>query len=207
MSIAAELIERARDVSVETVVALRGIKLRRAGADWIGPCPIDGGTDRFSINPRKQVFNCRGVGGGDVIALVRHLDGCDFAAAVRALAGDSTSPRRGPAHNLRTTCADLRTTGGDDAASRIEGTYLAVNTCRMAKKLEPPKPIRWKVQDRRQSRLAGRVDAADGEAAIQKASNYAVQRPLVGFACCCAMTRSGHPAAPPSPAMNFRCLV
>jgi hypothetical protein len=46
-----------------------------------------GGTDRFSINTRKQVFNCRGFGGGDVIAMVQHLDGCTFAEAVRTLAG------------------------------------------------------------------------------------------------------------------------
>jgi hypothetical protein len=29
--------------------------------------------------------------------------------------------------------------------SRSEGTYLAVDTCRMAKKSEPQKPISWKV--------------------------------------------------------------
>jgi hypothetical protein len=29
--------------------------------------------------------------------------------------------------------------------SRIEGTYLAVDICRTAKKPEPPKPIRWNV--------------------------------------------------------------
>jgi hypothetical protein len=40
----------------------------------------------------------------------------------------------------------------------------------------------------------------------RKPSNYAVPRPLVGFVCRCAMTRSGHPAAPPSPAMNSRRL-
>jgi hypothetical protein len=29
--------------------------------------------------------------------------------------------------------------------SRIEGTYLAADTCHMAKKPEPPKPIIWNV--------------------------------------------------------------
>lgn len=52
------------------------------------PCPRCGGTDRFSINLRKQLFNCRGCGtGGDVIKLVQFLDGSDFQMAVETLAG------------------------------------------------------------------------------------------------------------------------
>jgi hypothetical protein len=106
MSLPVELIERARSMAVEHVVAARGIKLRRVGGtEWIGPCPADGGHDRFSINTRKQVFNCRGFGGGDVIAMVEHICGCSFADAVRILAG--TIPAD-PAQDLRTTDASLR---------------------------------------------------------------------------------------------------
>jgi len=47
-----------------------------------GPCPVCEGTDRFSINTRKQVWNCRGCRGGKVISLVQHLDGCTFPDAV-----------------------------------------------------------------------------------------------------------------------------
>src|SRR5262249_34712135 len=72
-------------IPIQDEVARRGLKLRRSGQELIGPCPACGGTDRFSINTRNQVSNCRGFGGGDVIALVQHLDGCDFKAAVRTL--------------------------------------------------------------------------------------------------------------------------
>jgi hypothetical protein len=47
---------------------------------------VCGGRDRFSINTKKQVWHCRVCqAGGDVIALVQHLDGCDFKSAVRTL--------------------------------------------------------------------------------------------------------------------------
>jgi phage/plasmid primase-like uncharacterized protein len=53
---------------------------------------VCGGTDRFSINVKKQVWNCRGCGlGGDVIALVKHLDGAGFVTAVETLAGERIS--------------------------------------------------------------------------------------------------------------------
>jgi hypothetical protein len=79
--------EQARAVRIEDEVARRGIKLR-GGVDRCGPCPVCGGTDRFSINLRKQVFNCRICDhGGDVIELVRHIDGLSFGEAVRLLAG------------------------------------------------------------------------------------------------------------------------
>jgi putative DNA primase/helicase len=56
--------------------------------EWAGPCPVCGGDDRFSINTRKQVFNCRGCRGrGDVIDLVLHLDGCTFPEAIERLTG------------------------------------------------------------------------------------------------------------------------
>jgi putative DNA primase/helicase len=78
-------IEVARAVPVEAEIARRGIKLR-GSIDRCGPCPRCGGTDRFSINIRKQCFNCRSFGGGGVIRMVQHLDGHeDFIKAVRTL--------------------------------------------------------------------------------------------------------------------------
>jgi hypothetical protein len=62
-------IERARSVRIEDEIARRGITLKPEGAERIGPCPVCGGRNRFSINIRKQVFNCRGAVGGDVIDL------------------------------------------------------------------------------------------------------------------------------------------
>jgi hypothetical protein len=98
MTLDAETIARARSVHVKDEIARRGIKLR-GKAERVGPCPVCGGTDRFSINVRKQVFNCRGSGGGDVIAMVQHLDECDFPTAVRTLAGiepSRSAPRSAP---------------------------------------------------------------------------------------------------------------
>jgi phage/plasmid primase-like uncharacterized protein len=90
MSIAAELLERARAVPIEDELARRGIKLRRTGAELNGPCPVCGGTDRFAVHLKKQCWNCRGCGkGGSIIDLVQHLDGCDFVRAIATLIGDS----------------------------------------------------------------------------------------------------------------------
>src|SRR5215468_8907822 len=81
-----DTITLARSTRLETEVGRRGIKLR-GKVEREGPCPVCGGTDRFSIHTRKQVINCRGFGGGDVIAMVQHLDGRDFPTAVCTLAG------------------------------------------------------------------------------------------------------------------------
>jgi Protein of unknown function (DUF3631)/CHC2 zinc finger len=76
---------KAKAVRIEDVTAQRGIVLR-GRVEREGPCPICAGTDRFSINTQKQVFNCRGCGkGGDVIDLIVFLDGCDRITAVTKL--------------------------------------------------------------------------------------------------------------------------
>jgi phage/plasmid primase-like uncharacterized protein len=86
----AETVALARAVRIEDEIARRGVRLR-GKVERVGPCPVCGGTDRFSINTRKQVFNCRGFGGGDVIAMVQHLDGCTFPVPSSAL---RPAPRR-----------------------------------------------------------------------------------------------------------------
>ena len=94
----AQLRSLALAVRIEDEIARRGIKLR-GGVDRCGPCPRCGGTDRFSINTKKQVFNCRGFEGGDVIALVQHIDGSDFKKAVATLVGPAPGALRGaPGH-------------------------------------------------------------------------------------------------------------
>jgi putative DNA primase/helicase len=81
-------VDRARIMPIEGEVDRRGFKLK-GRVERVGPCPICGGTDRFSINTLKRVFNCRGCGkGGDVIDLVRHIDCCDFLSAVETLTGE-----------------------------------------------------------------------------------------------------------------------
>ena len=86
--IPSDLIERASAVRIEDEIERRGIKLV-GWVDRCGPCPQCGGKDRFSINVRKQVFLCRGCAArGNVIALVRFLDGCGFHEALERLTGE-----------------------------------------------------------------------------------------------------------------------
>ena len=86
-------LEEARAIRIEDEAARRGIKLRGVN-ERSGPCPACGGEDRFSINIKKQLWNCRGCQtGGDVIALVRHLDGVSFEDALEMLAGRPAARR------------------------------------------------------------------------------------------------------------------
>lgn len=89
-----DTIAAARSVRIEDEVAQRGIKLR-GNIERVGPCPQCGGRDRFGINTRKQVFNCRHCGAkGDVLALVQWLDRVNFAEAVATLSGDVVKRRQ-----------------------------------------------------------------------------------------------------------------
>jgi hypothetical protein len=88
--IAAADIEYARRVPIEDEIKRRGIVLKRQGAELVGPCPLcRDGVDRFAVHTKKQVWNCRICDGkGDVIELVRRLDGRGFRDAIRTLLGD-----------------------------------------------------------------------------------------------------------------------
>lgn len=59
------------------------------GRDRSGPCPRCGGSDRFSINTLKNVFNCRqcGLKGEGVIALVMQTQGVEFVPACEIITG------------------------------------------------------------------------------------------------------------------------
>jgi phage/plasmid primase-like uncharacterized protein len=95
MSLHEAWIAGARSVHIEDELARRGIKLRGNKTERCGPCPKCGGDDRFSINTKKQVFNCRGCStGGDVIDLVRFLDGVEFTEACTRLAGEPLQPKK-----------------------------------------------------------------------------------------------------------------
>jgi putative DNA primase/helicase len=108
-----EWIAKAHAVPIQDELDRCGIKLR-GRKERAGPCPVCGGTDRFSINTDKQVFNCRGCGiGGDVIALVMHIDGVDIATACTTLVGDPP-PDRGPVRGAN----DMRSNGTQRQSSR-----------------------------------------------------------------------------------------
>jgi len=83
-------VAKARDVPIENELARRSIKLLGRGPERYGPCPVCVGTDRFSINTVKQVWNCRHCvkGGKGAIDLVMFIDGVEFAAACEKLTRD-----------------------------------------------------------------------------------------------------------------------
>jgi hypothetical protein len=91
-------IVKARAVKIEDEIARRNIELTGNGAERVGPCPIcNTGTDRFSINTRKQKWNCRQCkkksDKGDVIGLVQWLDDCDFMTACTTLNNGESPPK------------------------------------------------------------------------------------------------------------------
>jgi hypothetical protein len=90
-------IESARTRDIHDVAVEYGAHLKREGHEWIGPCPICGGKDRFAVNQQKRVFLCRGSGDehgkGDCINLVMHVVGCDFLEAVERITGTARPDR------------------------------------------------------------------------------------------------------------------
>lgn len=87
-------VAKARAITCEDEAVRRGVRLRRTGAELIGPCPACGGTDRFAINRVKNTFLCRrGGAAGDAIAMVMYLDGVDFLSACATLTGEPIPDR------------------------------------------------------------------------------------------------------------------
>lgn len=89
---------RAREAPIDAVAERLGAKLKKlssskAGTEYAGPCPRCGGDDRFAINTRKRLFNCRGAVGGNVIGMVEHVLGLDFIAACEWIVGEPPPDR------------------------------------------------------------------------------------------------------------------
>jgi putative DNA primase/helicase len=94
-------VQRARAVPIEAEIRRRGINLRRTGLERVGACPKCGGDDRFAINTKKQVWNCRECEkGGDAIALAMHLDGSDFLFACETVTGEPPPKANGKAASI-----------------------------------------------------------------------------------------------------------
>jgi phage/plasmid primase-like uncharacterized protein len=117
-------IELAHATRIEDEIARRGLRLV-GRQERKGPCPICGGTDRFAINIKKQVWNCRGCQhGGDVIALVQHLDGGSYANAVAKLIGEGR-PRAAPSVIQNSGAPTKSILDWWNAAQPIKGTLAA----------------------------------------------------------------------------------
>lgn len=66
----------------------RAVKLRRAGANWVGLCPFH--TERspsFNVSPHNHSYHCFGCGaGGTVVRFVMENEGLKFPEAIKKLA-------------------------------------------------------------------------------------------------------------------------
>ncbi|BEV43942.1 DUF7146 domain-containing protein [Afipia carboxidovorans] len=72
----------------ETAIKYNAV-LKRAGREWIGPCPACGGRDRFSVNQQRHKWNCRGLRGGrGAISMVQHIAGLSFLEVCEELTGE-----------------------------------------------------------------------------------------------------------------------
>jgi phage/plasmid primase-like uncharacterized protein len=113
------LITRAKGVLIETELGRRNHLLKRVGGELVGPCPVCGGRDRFAVNVRRQLWNCRQCAkGGDVIDLIRHIDNVSVAEAVTTLTGEQTRPIR-----TATTALAAKVNNGDDEPQRVEAAH------------------------------------------------------------------------------------
>jgi DNA primase len=87
-----EVVERLKqEVSLERLVAARGVKLTRHGADRIGLCPFhDDHEPSLVISPKKNLWHCLGAcqAGGTVIDWVMKAEGVSFRHAVELLRAD-----------------------------------------------------------------------------------------------------------------------
>lgn len=82
-------LSEAKLIPIKDAIEKLGLSgLHRSGPEHVGPCPVCGGSDRFSINTDLNVFNCRRCAqGGDIISLTQFVLGGDFSAALDFLVG------------------------------------------------------------------------------------------------------------------------
>ena len=83
-----DVIEQVRDAADIVGIVGEHVELKRAGADWRGPCPFHGGTHRnFAVIPKKGMFYCFVCHeAGDVFTFMMKRLGMDYPTAVREIA-------------------------------------------------------------------------------------------------------------------------
>jgi DNA primase catalytic core len=93
-----------REVSVQRLAEVRGIKLTRHGADLLGKCPFhDDRTPSLVITPVKNLWHCLGACnvGGTAIDWVMRANGVSFRHAVELLRADHLPLAAEPIHPVK----------------------------------------------------------------------------------------------------------
>jgi len=82
------IVERVREAADIVQIIGEHVKLKRAGADFRGPCPFHGGKNpNFSVSPRRGQYHCFKCGeSGDVFSFLQKQLGMSFPDSLRAVA-------------------------------------------------------------------------------------------------------------------------
>ena len=80
-----EVVDQVRDAADIVQIVGEYVNLKRAGADFRGPCPFHQGTHRnFSVSPKKRMYYCFVCHeGGDVFRFLQKRLGVEWPAAVK----------------------------------------------------------------------------------------------------------------------------
>jgi putative DNA primase/helicase len=80
--------EKLTPSDISTYYSIRAPKVRQAGRQWRGPCPLhDGNNDNFTVESETGMWTCHSKcgRGGDVVQFEEILSGLDTAAAISAV--------------------------------------------------------------------------------------------------------------------------
>lgn len=99
-----ELWSEARAADILDVAQRLGAQLKRAGPDWIGPCPAGcASVDGFVVTPKKHLFLCRPSGEtGDAIDMCVHAAAMTKAEALEFVTGRDLPGKREASEEERT---------------------------------------------------------------------------------------------------------
>src|SRR6204780_5363879 len=127
-----EVIERLKEeVSLQRLVELAGVELRRQGKDLVGLCPFhEERTGSLVISPEKNLWHCMGAcqAGGSVIDWVMRAEGVSFRHAVELLRDGVAPSQLGGRRAVRSTVSKLPSplaVGADEGEllERVAGFY------------------------------------------------------------------------------------
>ena len=112
-------------VSIEEAVQKLGLQMHKSGNQLRGPCPAcrSGGDRALVVTPAKNLYCCFAAGGkgGDQLALVAHISGCETREAAEWLSGTVTVPSREPVTGTSSGFAELDYLQSDNPAVEAVG--------------------------------------------------------------------------------------